>query len=235
MAKAVRFDHLRFCAEAARNFVGNLVGEVAQAAADALTEMDEVKADRPSAAAVTIPNSGWSSDSTAGYPKYYDLTVAGLAEKDRAEVTVAPAGLETAAACGLCPTCEAMEGKLRLRAAGVPAASMAAGEVVEFVYDDTNFIMENGKASELAQNALPSTGTVASARAIDGVSFNGGTAITHYGTCSTAGSNQIHICQRRGQSNPKCQQHGSKADYDLRHYTGPGWHLGSGTPGRVRL
>lgn len=84
-----------------------------------------------SATSVTIPKTGWGSDSTATYPKYYDIAVSGVTASDRANVDIAPAALSTAAACGLCPTCETLAGKIRLRAVKVPAASMAATYWVE--------------------------------------------------------------------------------------------------------
>ena len=75
---------------------------------------------------VTIPATGWSTDSTAVYPKYCDITISGLTANDVARVNLSTAEQATAVACGLCPTCETMSGKLRLRAVSVPAASMAA-------------------------------------------------------------------------------------------------------------
>lgn len=84
-----------------------------------------------SATPVTIPKTGWGSDSTATYPKYYDIAVSGVAASDRANVDIAPTALSTAAACGLCPTCETLAGKIRLRAVRVPAASMAATYWIE--------------------------------------------------------------------------------------------------------
>lgn len=89
------------------------------------------KQDKRSAVAVTLPVSGWGSDSTADYPRYYDITVSGVTARDRANVDIAPAALGTAAACGLCPTCETLAGKIRLRARTVPAAAIAAEYWIE--------------------------------------------------------------------------------------------------------
>lgn len=82
-------------------------------------------------ASVTIRTTGWGSDSTASYPKYYDIAVSGVTEKDWASVDISPAAQPTAAACGLCPACETLAGKIRLRAVSVPAASMAANYWIE--------------------------------------------------------------------------------------------------------
>lgn len=86
---------------------------------------------KPSAASVTIPTTGWGSDSTAGYPAYYDITVAGVTVKDRANVTIAVGSLATAEACGMCPTNETLAGKIRIRAVSVPTAAISAEYWIE--------------------------------------------------------------------------------------------------------
>ena len=50
----------------------------------------------------------------------------GVTARDRAAVAIAPAGIDVAVACGLCPTNETMAGKIRVRAKSVPAAEIAA-------------------------------------------------------------------------------------------------------------
>lgn len=84
------------------------------------------KQEKAAAVSFTIPVSGWQQDGTADYPYYYDLRVSGVTARDRADVAVAPAEIRTAADCGLCPGTETLEGKIRLRAASVPAKSIAA-------------------------------------------------------------------------------------------------------------
>jgi len=76
--------------------------------------------------ACTIPTSGWSSDSTAGFPCYYDLAVRGVTADDRADVLIPAAGASAAAACGLCPATETLAGKIRLRAASAPTSAISA-------------------------------------------------------------------------------------------------------------
>lgn len=129
--KLTPFRHLEAAALRAKRFADGLVGELAQAVSGAVSELDEVKADKPEAVSVTIPATGWGSDSTAVYPKYYDIAVSGVTAKDRASVAIALAAQSTAAACGLCPVCETMAGKIRLRSASVPAAGMAANYWIE--------------------------------------------------------------------------------------------------------
>ncbi len=67
----------------------------------------------------------------ATYPKYYDIAVPGVTASDRATVDLAPASAGTAEACGLCPSCETLAGKVRIRAASIPTASMTANYWIE--------------------------------------------------------------------------------------------------------
>lgn len=108
---------------------GTAVAALAESTAASLEEIDGLlgeKQNKSNAFSVTIPTTGWGSDSTAGYPKYYDITVAGMTVTDQASVIIVPASLKAAAACGLCPVCETMAGKLRIRAAKAPTASLTA-------------------------------------------------------------------------------------------------------------
>lgn len=80
---------------------------------------------------ITIPKTGWGSDSTATYPKYYDIAVTGVTTSDRASVDIAPTSMSAAVACGLCPVTETLTGKIRIRAASVPTATMTANYWIE--------------------------------------------------------------------------------------------------------
>ena len=127
MSKFALLEGLRASAVASRNYVAGLIGDVAGTVADALDELWQAKADKTNAVAVTIPVSGWNEDaSSTSYPMYYDIAVTGAAASDRAEVTIAPESMDTAKACGLCPTNETLSGKIRVRAASVPTAEIAA-------------------------------------------------------------------------------------------------------------
>lgn len=86
---------------------------------------------KPLSGSVTIPTTGWGSDTTATYPKYYDIAVTGVTTSDRASVDIAPASFGTAVTCGLCPATETLAGKIRIRAASVPGAAMTASYFVE--------------------------------------------------------------------------------------------------------
>lgn len=89
------------------------------------------KRDKGQAVACVLPASGWEQDETESYPYYYDLTAEGITAKDRVAVTLSPANIGIAVKCGLCPTCDTMENKIRLRAASVPTGEMAAEYWIE--------------------------------------------------------------------------------------------------------
>lgn len=99
---------------------------------EALVDMEGQKLDKTNAVTFSILTSGWGTDNNiAGYSKYYDIAVTGVTEKDRAEITIAPSSLDTAKACGLCPTNQTLAGKIRVRAASIPIAAIAAEYWIE--------------------------------------------------------------------------------------------------------
>ncbi|MBQ9349160.1 MAG: hypothetical protein IJT94_17780 [Oscillibacter sp.] len=102
---------------------------------DAIEELDGVKLDKPEILTATLPATGWSSDNTAGYPYYYDLTVTGVTAADIVIATLTPASIVTATACGMCPANESRAGVVRFRANAAPA------QAIELEY-------EIGKGSE---------------------------------------------------------------------------------------
>lgn len=98
----------------------------------ALGEMDDEKQDKTTAASCSIPATGWGNDATvADFPKYYDLAVTGVAATDRADIQIAPNSIKTAVDCGICPTCETLAGKIRVRAKQVPSKAISAEYWIE--------------------------------------------------------------------------------------------------------
>ena len=91
---------------------------VAKTASKSIEEMGKTMS-------LTIPASGWSSDSTAGCPYYLDIPVSGLTANDCVAVVVAPTCAKTALTAGLTST-ESFAGKLRLRAQQTPTAAITA-------------------------------------------------------------------------------------------------------------
>ena len=126
MSKITVFEHLRACAEEARDYAGGLVAKLAKTATEAIEELEQAKADRAQSVAITIPATGWASETGGDYPHYYDIAAEGVTASDRAEITIAPGSLGTAKACGLCATNETMTGKIRVRAINIPAEAISA-------------------------------------------------------------------------------------------------------------
>lgn len=127
MGKITLTEHLKACAEAAKNFTNGLIGQLAQTVADALEEVETVKADKPKSIVITIPVAGWKEDEgIEAYPVYYDLSDQDATENDRATVVIAPGSMSTAIACRMCPTCETLTGIIRIRAGSAPMEAISA-------------------------------------------------------------------------------------------------------------
>lgn len=127
MGKLTLTEHLKACAEAAKNFTNGLVAELAQTVTEAMQEMEAVKADKQSSVSITVPTTGWGIDEASeSYPNYYDITAAGVTAKDRADIAIAPNSMDAAVACGMCPTSETLEGKIRVWARSVPTDAIVA-------------------------------------------------------------------------------------------------------------
>lgn len=100
--------------------------QVADTAAAALDEMDEVKADKTEFVSFSIPAAGWKTDSSVpGYTNYIDIAISGLTAADYVAVDVVPASSTVARAANFVAT-ESRAGILRLRAASVPTAAISA-------------------------------------------------------------------------------------------------------------
>lgn len=100
--------------------------QVADTAAAALDEMDEVKADKTEFVSFSIPATGWKTDSSVpGYTNYIDIAISGLTAADYVAVDVVPASSAVARAANFVAT-ESHAGILRLRAASVPTAAISA-------------------------------------------------------------------------------------------------------------
>ncbi len=92
----------------------------------------KAKADKASSVDVTIPVSGWSTDTSVGkYPYYYDISDSTVTSNDFAKVMIAPNSQDAASACGLCPTNETLAGKIRLRSVNIPTQAIVAEYRIE--------------------------------------------------------------------------------------------------------
>ena len=124
--KLTALDQLKTSMARAKGWASNQVAQVAQAAAEAMEEMDAVKADKSEGVAVTIPTTGWDETKPGdAYPYYYDIAADGVTAKDRADLALAPASIQAAVACGMCPATETLAGAIRVRAAKTPEAEMS--------------------------------------------------------------------------------------------------------------
>lgn len=127
MGKLTYINHLKACAEAARNFTNGLVANLAQTVTEAMQEMEAAKADKQASVSLTIPKTGWSDDAAStSYPKYLDITVSSITAKDSVNIAISPSSMAVAIACGMCPTSETLSGKIRIRAKSVPSANIQA-------------------------------------------------------------------------------------------------------------
>ena len=66
MNKITVFEHLRACAEAAKNYASGLVGELAQTVTEAIGELESVKANKAAAVAITIAPGSLGTAKTCG-------------------------------------------------------------------------------------------------------------------------------------------------------------------------
>lgn len=100
-----------------------------------LDKLEVGKENKVSPVSITIPTEGWASEeieetdeegTEASYPFYYDIAAEGVTAKHRADVVISRESLDAATVCGLCPTSETTEGKIRLRAMKAPTKAITA-------------------------------------------------------------------------------------------------------------
>ena len=119
-------NHLKACAEAAKNFTNGLVGELAQSVTDALEEFESVKADKPVSTQVTIPTTSWTEDEgVPAYPVHYDIVVQGATEKTGPRLSSHRKPWRCYRLLDV-PTCETVTGAIRIRAKSAPTTPISA-------------------------------------------------------------------------------------------------------------
>lgn len=130
----ITLDHIKTIALRAKAYTSSHLSELASMMADSLEEVDTVKADKPEYIDITIPATGWQTDSTVpGYTHYLDIPISNLTENDEVAVTVVPASKAVADAARFTAT-ESLAGVLRLRAANVPSAAITAQYHISAAY-----------------------------------------------------------------------------------------------------
>ena len=119
--------HLQKGLTEAKAYALQKVSEHTTAVSEALQELNNGKADKVSAVSLTIPTTGWKSDtSVSQYPSYCDIAVSNITAKDGAQITLAPNSLGVALSCGLCSTVETMAGVIRVRAKAAPSTAISS-------------------------------------------------------------------------------------------------------------
>lgn len=129
----INLDHMKALALRTKAYMSGHLATLAQEIVNSLEQMDAVKANKPLAVSVTIPTTGWQTDSTEGavYPQYYDIPVEGVTAKDIPQVCIARASEAAANACGMSRTCETVTGAIRLWAGSVPTTAILAEYVID--------------------------------------------------------------------------------------------------------
>lgn len=130
MSKAATKEQLGSAALRSQGYAA----DVAAAAAAAIQELGDAKADKAAAFTATLVASEWIEEETTAdvedgaeggdvslaYPFYYDIAATSVTANDRADVAIEPASLYMAGACGFCPTTETLAGIIRVRAQQAP-------------------------------------------------------------------------------------------------------------------
>ena len=107
------------------NHTNKKLSDIATLTVNALEEMENKKANKPRYFNITIPVSGWLSDSH-DYPKYYDIALENVTENDRVDIMIAPESMITALNCGFYGRTETSTGKVRVRAMTIPTEAIHA-------------------------------------------------------------------------------------------------------------
>lgn len=90
--------------------------------ADSVAASIDKKVDKPLSSSMSIITAAWKEDSsTADYPYYCEFNIASLTTKDIVNINIAPDYVNIATSCGICPTIESFDGKIRIRAAKIPS------------------------------------------------------------------------------------------------------------------
>lgn len=124
-------EHLKLTAQGAKVWASKLISELSAATLDAMQEMERAKADRISSVSITIPPTGWVSDSAwPNYPLRCDITVKEVKSDDYVSITLSPNSLAAASKCGLCQTCATQNGKISLWAQTAPTEVLNASYLI---------------------------------------------------------------------------------------------------------
>ncbi|MCM1236290.1 MAG: hypothetical protein NC489_39925 [Ruminococcus flavefaciens] len=114
---------------------------------------------------ITIPSSGWITDTEAGgpYALHADIANTKITEKMIPALSVAPASMGTAINCKLCPAARTLDGVLRVYAATMPEAPIAASLILLDTAYQTNGTVSGTAVKVREDITVKKTGWVADA------------------------------------------------------------------------
>lgn len=134
--KLVLLPHLESLARKIKAFVNNLVSNLATTTTEAITELDNSKADKPEHVPLTVPVTGWVQSTetnpvTAKFPYYTEVAIQGITANDVVQITIYEQSQPTAMDCGLSPSNTTLDGAIRLRSRTIPAEPLVGDYVIE--------------------------------------------------------------------------------------------------------
>lgn len=131
---------------------------------------------------IVIPASGWTQQEnnvqlSDDYGYYIDIQVAAATSEQFPSVSLHKSSLEIASKAGLCPTVQALDGKIRFWVRNIPTEDMNA-TVALFIKSGSNNSASGGNTYKLP---------VATAEKLGGVKIGDGINVTEDGTISSSG------------------------------------------------
>ncbi len=134
MSKLVTSQQLKAAAQKGKTFDG----KVAQAAADAIEEVMNSKANKSVTGSAVLPvGNSWKNTVQSGpgipdgYSLCWDQPVSNVTENDRVIAVVEPGSIAAAAECGLCPTNYTLAGAIRFWAKTMPGSNIRVNYWIE--------------------------------------------------------------------------------------------------------
>lgn len=133
---------------------------------------------------ITIPASGWEAEPAVGlYPYRVDIPAAGVTAKMIPHIYVLPEGAAFAHDCGLCPSCESLDGALRVWTRKVPAGPIPAG--VTLHGDASSYLTVRDESTAYIPPATENT--------VGGVKVGDGLSVTSDGTLSVDMASEAEV------------------------------------------
>lgn len=142
---------------------------------------------------IVIPASGWTAQTGAAYPVQRDIPVASATETMIPFLTVLPAGMAAADACGLAPLAQTLKGAVRVFAKCAPAQDIAAS--LSLAGDASGFcVLGGGEAYTLPP---------ATADTLGGVKIGSGVTVQNNGTISV---NTVQVAEEAAASDESAEE-----------------------------